>query len=98
MLILRYNIIDPSKPGVEQVQYPINVNWLKDIALRDLALHERHAACVDAKGDMYQWDDRFFGLKPKSESEAQELKLPLCGKLRQVTFREGIITQSACIG
>lgn len=78
------------------MQYPVNTNWLKDVALRDLALHERHAACVDARGDIYQWGDGFFGSRPRSE--AQEPKLTLCGKVRQVTFREGIVTQRACIG
>ncbi|KAI6036529.1 regulator of chromosome condensation 1/beta-lactamase-inhibitor protein II, partial [Pisolithus microcarpus] len=34
--------------------------WLENVALRDLALHERHAACVDARGDVYQWGDGFF--------------------------------------
>ncbi|OAX36598.1 RCC1 BLIP-II protein [Rhizopogon vinicolor AM-OR11-026] len=76
----QYDIIDPSEPGVERVQYPVNASWLKDVALRDLALHERHAACVDARGDVYQWGDGFFGSRPKSESEAQRPKLTLRGQ------------------
>ncbi|KAG8895115.1 hypothetical protein FRB99_000759 [Tulasnella sp. 403] len=31
------------------------------VALRDLAFHEKHAACVDAAGNVYQWGDGFFG-------------------------------------
>lgn len=29
--------------------------WLQNVALRDLVLHAKHAACVDARGDVYQW-------------------------------------------
>jgi len=93
MLIFRYNIINPKEPGVARVQYPVNASWLKGVALRDLALHERHAACVDARGDVYQWGDGFFGSGPKSESEAQGPKLTLRGKVRQFAFGAGIIIQ-----
>jgi len=31
------------------------------IALRDLVFHEKHAACVDASGNVYQWGEDFFG-------------------------------------
>ncbi|KAG2077976.1 RCC1 BLIP-II [Suillus decipiens] len=65
----QYNLIDPNEPGVQRVQYPVNASWLKDVALRDLALHERHAACVDARGDVYQWGGGFFGSNPTSKSE-----------------------------
>ena len=45
----------------ESIRAPAVTDWLKDVALRDLVLHERHAACIDAKGDVYQWGDGFFG-------------------------------------
>ncbi|KAG1756442.1 regulator of chromosome condensation 1/beta-lactamase-inhibitor protein II [Suillus paluster] len=76
----QYDIINPNEPGVQRVQYPVNASWLKDVALRDLALHERHAACVDARGDVYQWGDGFFGSSPTSKSEPQAPKLTLRGK------------------
>ncbi|KAG8861942.1 hypothetical protein FRB96_002385 [Tulasnella sp. 330] len=38
------------------------------VALRDLAFHEKHAACVDASGDIYQWGDGFFDLPSDSQS------------------------------
>lgn len=79
ILTFRYNVINPNEPGVQRVQCPVNVGWLKDVALRDLALHERHAACVDAKGDVYQWGDGFFGSSPTSKSESQGPKLTLRG-------------------
>jgi hypothetical protein len=93
MLMFRYNVINPNEPGVKQVQYPVNVSWLKDVALRDLRLHERHAACVDARGDVYQWGDGFFGSNPTSKSEPQGPKLTLRGHVRRFPLREVIVTQ-----
>ncbi|KAG6335847.1 hypothetical protein ID866_3237 [Astraeus odoratus] len=76
----RLNILDPNAPGVEVVQHPTNVKWLENVALRDLVLHERHAACVDARGDVYQWGDGFFGSTPTSDAEAKSPKATLRGK------------------
>ena len=39
----------------ESLKSPTPLPWLDGIALRDLLLHEAHAACVDACGDVYQW-------------------------------------------
>jgi alpha-tubulin suppressor-like RCC1 family protein len=97
ILIFRYDVINPNEPGVERVQYPVNASWLKDVALRDLALHERHAACVDARGDVYQWGDGFFGSRPKSQSEAQGPTLTLRGQVRRFAFREKALALSTCI-
>ncbi|KAA1471342.1 RCC1/BLIP-II [Dentipellis sp. KUC8613] len=52
--------IMPDKAGVEQVRSPAAASFLEDVALRDLALHASHAACVDVRGDVYQWGDGFF--------------------------------------
>ncbi|KAJ7343659.1 regulator of chromosome condensation 1/beta-lactamase-inhibitor protein II [Mycena albidolilacea] len=55
----RAGIIDPLLPtgySVRQIFAPV---WLNDVAMRDLALHERHAACVDARGDVYQWGEGY---------------------------------------
>lgn len=41
----------------ESLKSPSALPWLDGVALRDLALHETHAACVDARGDVYQWGD-----------------------------------------
>lgn len=40
---------------------PTIVPWLDNIALRDMQLHKQHSACVDAKGDVYQWGHGVFG-------------------------------------
>ena len=47
------------------------------MALRDLVLHEKHAACVDARGDVYQWGKGF------SEKARQPI-LTLRGKVHNV--------------
>jgi len=49
------------------------------VALRDLQLHEKHAACIDARGDVYQWGEGFFGEALKA---VRSPKLSLRGKVR----------------
>ncbi|KAJ8078596.1 hypothetical protein PM082_012879 [Marasmius tenuissimus] len=41
------------------LRLPQAAEWLNDVALRDLALHKTHAACIDARGDVYQWGEGF---------------------------------------
>ncbi|KAG9008041.1 hypothetical protein FRB94_013806 [Tulasnella sp. JGI-2019a] len=48
------------------------------VALRDLAFHEKHAACVDAAGNIYQWGDGFFDLP--GDNQGQKPVLTLSGK------------------
>jgi len=48
-----------------------------------MALHERHAVCVDARGDVYQWGDGFFASKP----DAKVPKLTLRGKVGSVPLQ-----------
>lgn len=48
-----------SEDVEESIRSPAVANWLENVALRALVLHERHAACVDARGDVYQWGDGF---------------------------------------
>jgi alpha-tubulin suppressor-like RCC1 family protein len=60
-VIYRSNVIAPLNPGIVSVRVPSVAEWLQNVALRDLALHENHAACVDARGDVYQWGNGFFG-------------------------------------
>ncbi|KAH9842348.1 RCC1/BLIP-II [Rhodofomes roseus] len=49
--------IDAESP--DSIRAPAVAAWLENVALRELALHERHAACVDARGDVYQWGSGF---------------------------------------
>jgi hypothetical protein len=39
----------------EALKSPTPLPWLDGVALLDLVLHETHAACVDVRGDVYQW-------------------------------------------
>ncbi|KAL0579967.1 hypothetical protein V5O48_002051 [Marasmius crinis-equi] len=43
----------------ENVRFPEAAEWLNNVALRDLAFHKTHAACIDARGDVYQWGEGF---------------------------------------
>ncbi|EMD38580.1 hypothetical protein CERSUDRAFT_113764 [Gelatoporia subvermispora B] len=59
----------------DSIRTPAVAEWLDNVALRDVALHEKHAACVDARGDVYQWGDGFFGNKAGSSSGKPALTL-----------------------
>ncbi|KAJ7090055.1 regulator of chromosome condensation 1/beta-lactamase-inhibitor protein II [Mycena crocata] len=55
----RANILSSLLPSSTVIKKPFAASWLDDVALRDLALHENHAACVDARGDVYQWGEGY---------------------------------------
>ncbi|KAF9264847.1 RCC1/BLIP-II [Marasmius fiardii PR-910] len=46
-------------PEAENFRFPQAAEWLNKVALRDLAFHKTYAACVDARGDVYQWGEGF---------------------------------------
>lgn len=64
----------------ESIRVPRSSDWFKNVALRDLALQETHAACIDARGDVYQWGDGFSGSEPGSSHARPQLTLK--GKVR----------------
>ncbi|THH13845.1 hypothetical protein EW146_g6425 [Bondarzewia mesenterica] len=70
-----------SDSTIDSIHTPEAVSLLEGAALRDLALHSNHAACVDARGDVYQWGDGFFG-SPSSASDTKNRgpALTLSGK------------------
>ncbi|KAI0261837.1 regulator of chromosome condensation 1/beta-lactamase-inhibitor protein II [Gloeopeniophorella convolvens] len=74
----RSHIISPDAAGADQTRTPSEVSFLQDVALRDLAVHTSHAACIDARGDVYQWGDGFFGTT--SAQSQREPILTLRGK------------------
>ena len=55
----RSHVLSISEDVEQSIRSPAVANWLENVALRELVLHERHAACVDARGDVYQWGDGF---------------------------------------
>jgi hypothetical protein len=54
----RFNALAPDTPG-DNVRSPSSAEWLRGVALRDLALAETYGACADAQGDVYQWGSAF---------------------------------------
>ncbi|KAF9466301.1 regulator of chromosome condensation 1/beta-lactamase-inhibitor protein II [Collybia nuda] len=75
----RSNTLIPE--AVDVIRTPSVAKWLDGVALRDLVLHRDHAACVDARGDVYQWGVGFSGPVPDD------------GHKPQLTLREKNITQ-----
>jgi hypothetical protein len=57
----RSNVLSPDKAEKADMSTPTQLPFLDGVALRDLALHGHHGACVDAHGDVYQWGLGFFG-------------------------------------
>ncbi|THU99335.1 RCC1/BLIP-II [Dendrothele bispora CBS 962.96] len=49
----------PGGSDAESIRRPLVASWLDNVALRDLVFHRDHAACVDARGDVYQWGKGF---------------------------------------
>lgn len=82
LLLCRNQVLLPED-ATESIRTPAMAAFLENVALRDLALHETHAACVDARGDIYQWGDGFYN-SSTSESQSQNRgpKLTLSGKVR----------------
>ena len=72
----RQNLLSPESP-VDLIRSPAVAKWLENVALRDLVLHETHAACVDVRGDVYQWGNGFF------EGKSLQPVLTLRGKVRE---------------
>lgn len=68
-----------SEDVEESIRSPAVANWLENVALRALVLHERHAACVDARGDVYQWGD---GFERRSGTSSGKPVRTLRGKVR----------------
>ncbi|KAG7452648.1 RCC1/BLIP-II [Guyanagaster necrorhizus] len=62
-----------GKEDPDSIRTPAIAEWLEDVALRDLVLHKDHAACVDARGDVYQWGAGYFG-SAKHDSPALTLQ------------------------
>ncbi|KAJ7285663.1 regulator of chromosome condensation 1/beta-lactamase-inhibitor protein II [Mycena rebaudengoi] len=53
----RSNLLSGLLPSSTTIKRPFAAAWLENVALRDMALHQNHAACVDARGDVYQWGE-----------------------------------------
>ena len=70
----------------EVLRAPEAPEWLNNVALRDLAFHKTHAACIDAHGDVYQWGDGFSREQKKPCRTLSGKVRPLCNILDGVIF------------
>ena len=77
----RGRIISPDESDAAQLRTPRVASFLQDVALRDLAVHVAHAACVDGRGDVYQWGDGYFAQESASASGDRKPILTLRGKV-----------------
>ena len=68
-------LLSDTDPDV--LRTPAVAKWLEGVALRDLAVNEDHAACIDARGDVYQWGRGYFGEETHSRPQ-----VTLRGKVR----------------
>lgn len=80
MLSLRYHTVSTDTSYNPKRPSPLASISGNGVALRDLAFHEKHAACVDAAGNVYQWGDGFFDL-PSDNQASPEPALTLSGKV-----------------
>jgi hypothetical protein len=74
----RHKILAPGL-AKDTIRAPQDISAWANVALRDLALHERHAACVDAAGDVYQWGAAYYG--DLVEGQSGEPHRTLSGKV-----------------
>ncbi len=82
---IRARIISPDASDAAQIRTPVVASFLQNVALRDLAAHATHAACVDGRGDVYQWGDGFFGQQSEQSASGNGGRKPvvtLQGKVR----------------
>lgn len=84
-LNVRARIISPDESDATQIRTPKVASFLQDVALRDLAVHAAHAACVDGRGDVYQWGDGFFAAERSASGDGKPV-LTLRGKVRIATL------------
>jgi hypothetical protein len=54
----RFGTLIPGAKSGESIRIPTSCQWLDGVALRDLAIHEKYAACADARGDVYHWGEK----------------------------------------
>lgn len=71
----RNGALSPDTSKTESIRTPAVTSWLDGVALRDLRLHDSHAACVDVRGDVYQWGDGFFGTTPSESTRVPKRTL-----------------------
>ncbi|KAG6866103.1 hypothetical protein C0991_008855 [Blastosporella zonata] len=75
-----------TEEPVDVIRTPSIAKWLDGVALRDLVIHRDNAACVDSRGDVYQWGNGFAG----EDTEKHKPTLTLREKnITQLKITEG---------
>lgn len=96
LCLCRNHVLLPDD-ATESIRSPMVASFLENVPLRDLALHEQHAACVDARGDVYQWGDGFYDASSNAEPEGRGPKLTLSGKVCLTTAPTTIVHSSTVL-
>jgi len=67
--------LSPNTSKSRSIRTPTVATWLDDVALRDLRLHDSHAACVDARGMFTSGDtDSYQANRSGRQNEPCEAK------------------------
>ncbi|CEH13113.1 REGULATOR OF CHROMOSOME CONDENSATION DOMAIN-CONTAINING PROTEIN [Ceraceosorus bombacis] len=74
----RYLVVAPDAPSLTLVKTPRPISYFQGMALRSIALMEKHGVCVDAAGDVYQWGLGFF------DSSSRDVLKGVVGALDEV--------------
>ncbi|KAG6919984.1 hypothetical protein DXG01_013333 [Tephrocybe rancida] len=75
-----------TQEPTDVIRTPSVAKWLDGVALRDLVIHKDSAACVDSRGDVYQWGSGFAG----NDAEKHKPNLTLREKnITQLKITEG---------
>jgi hypothetical protein len=76
----RNDVLNPESRDIDVYRTPAPTAWSQNVALRDLVLHEKHAACVDVRGDVYQWGEGFYSSNNGTPNSENVLTATLRGK------------------
>lgn len=77
----RYNVVAPDAPLTTLVKTPRSIPFFHGMALRDVALEEKHGVAVDVNGDVLQWGLGFFDAT--SRALAQDIEEAPLGRRRE---------------
>ncbi|KDN44082.1 RCC1/BLIP-II [Tilletiaria anomala UBC 951] len=94
----RYNVVAPDAPLMTFVRSPRSIPYFDGMALRHVLLEEKHAAAIDADGDLLQWGLGFFDAASRtsksSDSSGDIEEVPL-GR-RRGRIRANELTPLGC--
>ncbi|EPQ28181.1 uncharacterized protein PFL1_04010 [Pseudozyma flocculosa PF-1] len=83
----RYNVVAPDAPQVTLVRSPRSIPFFDGVALRDIALEEKHGVAVDANGDVLQWGLGFFDPASRQSTAIEDVPL---GRRREKVYANAV--------